>query len=94
MAHISPWTATQGLIAGAQRLLAPGKPLYLYGPFKQAGLALAPSNAAFDATLRERNPDWGLRVVEDVIALARQHGFGQHHIVSMPANNLSVVFHV
>jgi hypothetical protein len=93
MIHISPWSATQGLIAGAQRLLKPGKPLYLYGPFNQAGVAVAPSNAAFDASLRERSPDWGLRAVEDVIALARQHGFGRHHIVGMPANNLSVIFH-
>jgi SAM-dependent methyltransferase len=92
MTHISPWPATQGLMAGAQRLLKPGKPVYLYGPFKQAGVALAPSNAAFDASLRERNPDWGLRAVEDVIALAQQHGFGRHRIVSMPANNLSVIF--
>lgn len=92
MTHISPWSATQGVIAGAQRLLEPGQPLYFYGPFKQAGVAFAPSNAAFDASLRERNPDWGLRAVEDVIALARQHGFGRHRIVGMPANNLSVVF--
>jgi hypothetical protein len=93
MTHISPWSATQGLIAGAQRLLKPGMPLYFYGPFNQAGVALAPSNAAFDASLRERNSDWGLRAVEDVIALARQHGFGRHRIVDMPANNLSVIFH-
>jgi len=93
MIHISPWSATQGLIAGAQRLLKSGKPLYLYGPFYQAGVAAAPSNAAFDASLRQQNPDWGLRAVEDVIALARHHGFGRHQIVGMPANNLSVIFY-
>ena len=93
MAHISPWSATRGLIGGARRLLEPGRPLYLYGPFKRANAALVPSNAAFDATLRQRNPDWGLRVVEDVVALARQHGFGRHRIVDMPVNNLSVIFH-
>ena len=94
MIHISPWSATQGLIAGAKRLLGPGKPLYLYGPFYQADVATAPSNAAFDASLRQRNPDWGLRAVEDVIALARHHGFGSHQIVGMPANNLSVILRV
>ena len=93
MVHISPWSATQGLIAGAGRLLGPGKPLYLYGPFLQAGVAVAPSNAAFDASLRARNPDWGLRAVEDVIDLARRHAFARHRIVDMPTNNLSLVFH-
>jgi hypothetical protein len=91
MTHISPWSATEGLIAGAQRLLKPGHPLYLYGPFKRAGMAVAPSNAAFDASLRERNPAWGLRVAEDVIALARRHGFGRYDTVDMPANNLSII---
>ena len=91
MTHISPWSATEGLIAGAQRLLKPGQLLYLYGPFKRAGMAVAPSNAAFDASLRERNPAWGLRVAEDVIALARRHGFGRYETVDMPANNLSII---
>jgi hypothetical protein len=92
MIHISPWAATQGLMAGAQRLLKPGQPLFLYGPFTQNEVRTAPSNAAFDASLRERNPAWGLRAVEDVIALARQHGFDLDQRVAMPANNLSVVF--
>jgi hypothetical protein len=92
MIHISPWSATQGLLAGASRLLRPGQPLYVYGPFIQAGVALAPSNAAFDASLRERDPAWGLRSVEDVAALAREHGFGAPGIVEMPANNLSLIF--
>lgn len=91
MIHISPWAATGGLLAGARRTLKPGSPLYLYGPFLQADVPLAPSNAAFDASLRERNPEWGLRQVEDVIALAQEHGFTFDRIVSMPANNLSVV---
>ena len=93
MVHISPWSATQALIAGAERLLGTGKPLYIYGPFLQAGVAVAPSNAAFDELLRARNPDWGLRAVEDVIDLARRHAFARHRIVDMPTNNLSLVFH-
>lgn len=92
MIHISPWAATVGLIAGVRRTLAEGGPLYLYGPFLQAGVDLAPSNAAFDASLRERNPAWGLRALEDVIALANSQGFVLDRIVPMPANNLSVVF--
>src|ERR1700754_3193459 len=92
MIHISPWAATVGLIAGVRRTLAEGGPLYLYGPFLQEGVDLAPSNAAFDASLRERNPAWGLRALEDVIALATSQGFVLDRIVPMPANNLSVVF--
>ena len=93
MIHITAWRATQGAIAGARRLLKVGQPLFFYGPFTQAGVRTAPSNVAFDASLRERNPEWGLRAVEDVVALARQQGFGRHQIVSMPANNLSVVLY-
>src|ERR1700761_6204972 len=61
MVHISPWDATVGLIAGAAAILPRGSPLYLYGPYKREGLATAPSNEAFDRTLRARNPAWGLR---------------------------------
>jgi hypothetical protein len=91
MVHISPWSSTEGLMEGARRLLSHG-PLCLYGPFKQAGVETAPSNLAFDASLRMRNPEWGLRALEDVIALARRHGFGRETIMPMPANNLFVAF--
>jgi len=91
MIHISPWPATAGLIAGAARLLSPGALLYLYGPFTQAGVPTAPSNLDFDASLRARNPAWGLRALEDVTALAAMHGLALERVVAMPANNLSVV---
>jgi SAM-dependent methyltransferase len=91
MIHISPWAATAGLMRGASRLLAPGAPLYLYGPYRQAGLETAPSNEAFDESLRARDPDWGLRNLEDVIAEAEANGLGQERVVPMPANNLSIV---
>ncbi|TWF54903.1 DUF938 domain-containing protein [Neorhizobium alkalisoli] len=94
MIHISPWSATEGLIEGARRLLTPGQPLCLYGPFLQAGVETASSNLAFDQSLKARNPEWGLRAVEDVIALAHRHGFGHEKIVSMPANNLFVALYV
>jgi Protein of unknown function (DUF938) len=92
MIHISPWEATVGLINGAAAVLPPGSPLYLYGPYKREGFATAPSNQAFDQSLRDRNPTWGLRDLEAVAALARSVGFLAPVITEMPANNLSVVF--
>lgn len=92
MIHISPWTAAQGLMAGAGRLLAAGAPLYLYGPFKENGEHTAPSNAAFDASLKARDPQWGVRDLGDVRALATNHGFDFVERIAMPANNLSLVF--
>jgi hypothetical protein len=94
MIHISPWSSTEGMIAGSRQLLGPGQPLLLYGPFEQAGVETAPSNIAFDASLRERNPQWGLRRIEDVIALSRNYGFSREHVVPMPANNLFVALHI
>ncbi len=92
MIHISPWRATAGLIAGAARILPPGGVLYLYGPYLRGGHPTAPSNVAFDASLRARNPDWGLRAVEAVAAAAARHGLVLGEVVDMPANNLSLVF--
>ncbi|WP_340314267.1 DUF938 domain-containing protein [Rhizorhabdus argentea] len=91
MIHISPWEATVGLMAGAARLLAPGAPLYLYGPYRRAGMPTAPSNEAFDASLKARDPRWGLRDLETVVALASGQGLVLDSVVDMPANNLSVV---
>jgi SAM-dependent methyltransferase len=92
MVHISPWSATLGLLDGAARLLPPGAPLYLYGPYHRAGVPTAQSNEAFDRSLKARNPEWGLRNLEDVTAEAERRGFRLDRIVAMPANNLSVVF--
>jgi len=92
MIHIASWTACEGLIAGAARVLPPGGILYLYGPYKIDGRHTAPSNQAFDDDLRARNPLWGIRDLADVVALAEQHGFTLAETVPMPANNLSVVF--
>jgi len=91
MVHISPWSATEGLIAGAARILRPGGVLFLYGPYKRGGRHTAPSNAAFDADLQARNPAWGVRDLEAVERLARAAGFGPAEVVEMPANNLSVL---
>jgi SAM-dependent methyltransferase len=92
MIHIAPWSAAEGLMAGAGRLLAPGGVLYLYGPFKENGAHTAPSNAAFDASLRARDPQWGVRDTGDVAALAGRNGLALVERVAMPANNLSLVF--
>ena len=92
MIHISPWRATQGLMAGAARLLPAGAPLYLYGPYRQHGQHTAPSNAAFDESLRARDPAWGVRNLDEVVTLAAGHGLALQRTVAMPANNLSVVF--
>jgi SAM-dependent methyltransferase len=91
MIHISPWNATVGLMRGAGRLLAPGAPVYLYGAYRQTGVETAPSNEAFDENLRARDPDWGLRQLDDVVAEAATHGLALDKVVSMPANNLSVI---
>lgn len=92
MTHISPWAATEGLMFGAARLLGPGAPLYIYGPFRRAETATAPSNEAFEADLRRRDPRWGLRDVEAVAACAVVNGLTLADVVEMPANNLSLVF--
>jgi hypothetical protein len=92
MVHISPWGATLGLIKGAAAILPPASPFYLYGPYKREGFAAAPSNQAFDRSLRDRNPTWGLRDLETVAAIAQSVGFSVPVITEMPANNLSVVF--
>jgi hypothetical protein len=92
MVHISPWAATQGLMRGAGRLLAPGAPLYLYGAYRQTGIETAPSNVAFDESLKARDPEWGLRELEDVAEEAQKNGFWLEEVIPMPANNLSLVF--
>jgi hypothetical protein len=92
MIHIAPWSACLGLMAGGERLLPSGGILYLYGPFKRSGEHTAPSNSAFDDSLREQNPEWGVRNLEDVIAAAHEYSLSLVEIIEMPANNLSIVF--
>ena len=93
MVHISPWAATLGLFRGAARLLgSSGRPLILYGPYIEAGVKTAPSNLEFDASLRARNPLWGLREAEALDALAASHGMARTARYEMPANNLVLVY--
>jgi len=92
MIHISPWQSCLGLLAGAGGLLPAGGILYLYGPFQRQGGHTAPSNEAFDRSLRSQNPAWGVRHLEAVAEVAARHDLSLAEVVDMPANNLSVVF--
>lgn len=92
MVHISPWSATEGLMRGVGRLLAPGAPLYLYGAYRRDGVPTAPSNEAFDGWLKAQDERWGVRSLEDVVAEAERNGLTLDAVIEMPANNLSVVF--
>ena len=90
--HIAPWRVAEGLFAGAGRMLQAGGYLFLYGPFKRNGKHTALSNAVFDASLRENNPDWGVRDIADLEKLASSCGLALREVVEMPANNLILVF--
>jgi hypothetical protein len=92
MVHISPWAAALGLLDGAARILDAASPLILYGPWITETLETAPSNLAFDADLRSRDPEWGLRSVEDFAAEAKKRGFALAGQRLMPANNLMLLF--
>ena len=91
MVHISAWTSALGLIDGASRLLPEHGPLILYGPWLKDDLSTAASNLAFDADLKARDPEWGLRRVEDFAIAARQKGLALEDTRAMPANNLMLL---
>ena len=90
--HIAPWHVAEGLLAGAGRLLQGDGLLFLYGPFKRDGKHTAVSNAVFDTSLRQNNPEWGVRDIADLEKLALASGLALREIVEMPANNLVLVF--
>ena len=92
MVHISPWEASLALFANAGRILAPGALLYLYGPYRFSGAFTADSNAEFDRSLRARDPRWGVRDVDDLVATARAAQLELVETVAMPANNHSLIF--
>lgn len=91
MVHISPWASALGLLDGAARSLSRGAPLILYGPWLKDDIATAPSNLSFDADLKRRDPQWGLRRVEDFAAAAEERGIALKDIRLMPANNLMLL---
>ena len=90
--HISPWRVSKNLFAGAGRFLRKGGRLFVYGPFRRDGAHTSPSNAAFDASLRAENPEWGVRDVSDLNGLAKSAGLTEAEISPMPANNLVLAF--
>lgn len=90
--HIAPWQVCLDLLAGAAAILVPGAPLFLYGPFRRGGRHTAPSNEAFDRSLRHQDPAWGVRDLDDVATVAVAEGFRLDRVIEMPANNLGVVF--
>jgi hypothetical protein len=90
--HIAPWRVAEGLLAGAGRYLRADGRLFLYGPFKRDGKHTAASNAAFDISLRDRDPEWGVRDIADLEKLAAGAGLVLVEIAEMPANNLILVF--
>jgi SAM-dependent methyltransferase len=90
--HIAPWRVAEGLFAGASRILAEEGLLFLYGPFKRAGKHTAVSNAVFDTSLRQGNPEWGVRDIAEVEELAACNGLALRETFEMPANNLIIVF--
>ncbi len=90
--HIAPWEVAKALFQEAGARLPEGGVFYLYGPFRRDGQHTSESNATFDASLREQNPRWGVRDLEEVIEFAAKHGLALERLVEMPANNLSVVF--
>ena len=90
--HIAPWTVAEGLFMGAGRYLRRDGELFLYGPFKRDGKHTALSNAVFDTSLRDGNPEWGVRDVADVESLAAAAGLRLVDTIEMPANNLTLVF--
>ena len=92
MIHIAPWAACVGLMAGAALHLAPGGILITYGPYFEPGVTPAPSNVAFDESLRARDASWGIRALEDVAGEARRNGLVLEQQHAMPANNLLLVF--
>lgn len=92
MIHIAPWQACLGLLAGAGRILPPGGILYLYGPYRRGGVHTVPSNEDFDRSLQARDPQWGVRDLDEVEAAARNEGLVLDRVIEMPVNNLSVVF--
>lgn len=92
MIHIAPWAAALGLLAGAGRILPAAGVLYLYGPYRRGGAHTAPSNADFDRSLKARDPQWGVRDLDEVVAAAHEYDLVLDRVIDMPVNNLSVVF--
>ena len=91
MIHIAPWSCSAGLISGAAQVLEGNGPLVLYGPFKRNGIHTAPTNETFDRMLQKKNPEWGVRDIEAVEAIARDAGLDESTAIEMPSNNFCLI---
>jgi hypothetical protein len=89
--HISPVAVLHGILRGAAATLATGGIVAFYGPFREGGVHTGDGNAAFDADLRSRNPEWGIRDVDEIVATAAAEGLHFDRLVPMPANNRILV---
>lgn len=89
--HIAPPEATRGLLRCAAHHLQPGGTFVLYGPFKVGGKHTAPSNEAFDASLRAQDPRFGVRDLEAVLSAASEYDLTLREHLEMPANNRILV---
>ena len=92
MIHISPWETTEALFRGASKLLTGSSPLVTYGPYRLHGEHTAPSNEAFDQSLRSRNARWGVRDIDELSELGERTGFALQERVGMPANNMTLIW--
>lgn len=92
MLHIAPWASCAALMQGCARHLTPAGLLATYGPYFEDGVPPVPSNLAFDGSLREHDPSWGIRRREDVEQQAAAAGLVLQARYSLPANNLLLVF--
>ncbi len=92
MLHIAPWATCAALMAGASKYLSPHGALITYGPYLERDVPTSPGNLAFDESLRQRDPAWGIRALEDVVRQAALAGLRLLERFEMPANNLLLVF--
>ena len=92
MIHVAQWTCTIALFKGAGKLLKKGQFLILYGPFKIGNKHNSQNNYVFDNSLKIQNDLWGIRNLEEVTAEAKKNGFLKEDVISMPANNFSVIY--
>ena len=89
--HIAPWEVAIGILSGAGKYLQKDGVLVLYGPYSRSGDLLSEGNIAFDKSLKSRNPDWGIRDLDDILKSAEKHNMSLHKVFDMPSNNSTIV---
>ena len=92
MIHVAQWSSTVALFKESGKLLKKGQFLMLYGPFKIGNKNTSQSNYFFDNSLKMQNDHWGIRDLDEVSKEGRKNGFFQEDAISMPSNNLSIIY--